>query len=67
MMEKGLHRICSFPAERQDTWVVASLAPGVTAACPRLGPQCSLPGSRLRLVCSLCSRTEQMSVCFLSV
>lgn len=63
-MGNGLHIIHSLTDERQDAWVVASLAPRVTTACPRLRPQCSLPGSSLWLVCCLCSRTEQMSVCF---
>ena len=45
------------------SWVDCSLVslclPGSEPAPPR--PQCSVPGSSLWLVCSLCSWTEQMS------
>lgn len=48
------------------SWDYCSLVnlclPGCELAMPR--PQCSVPGSSLWLVCSLCSWTEQMSVCF---
>lgn len=42
--------------------LVSLCLPGWQLSKRRL--QCSVPGSSLQLVCSLCSQTKQMSVCF---